>query len=227
MRRFLLPAFVFVSAASLLFGLALAEGTLIAFYTLDQTAADQTGNYADAEIINAPYEDGGVYLNGNYVGSDPDSSSVRTPNVTALDFAALSVYLEFKVSDLPSGGRPILFCGSSWRWMGASMNYNGQVYLSYNGLNGPYSSQTVSMDTWHTLAMIHDGTTGHLILDGVEVGVQDFVPNHHDDRRFVMHNGGNGLAFKGHVRNLRIYNGIEETLATEPSTWGDVKSLYR
>lgn len=47
------------------------------------TAADQTDNNPNVGIINEPYEEGGVYLNGNYLGSDPDSSKVLTPTITA------------------------------------------------------------------------------------------------------------------------------------------------
>lgn len=218
---------VLIGVLSLSAGIAQAEGTLIAYYTLNQTAVDQTGNNDDALIYNAPYEDGGVYLNGNYVGSDPDSSMVRTPPVTALDFSSLSVSVEFKICEWPVFNRPILFCGSSWRWMGATLTTNGQIYMNYNGYSGPTSAETVTPGVWQTLAMIHDGTTGRLVLNGVEVLSQDYVPNHNDDRRFVSHNGGNGRAFKGHLRNLRIFNGIEESLPTEHRSLGGIKALYR
>jgi hypothetical protein len=207
-RIYLLSIFVFVTCLTLLTGAALAEGTTIAFFTLNQTATDLTGLNGDANILNAPYEDGGVYLNGKYVGSDPDGSMVQTPYVTLLDFAAMSVRVDFKVSEWPSFSRPILFCGPNWRWMGASMTTGGEVYLSYNGTVGPGSIEPVSLDVWHTLAMVYDGTTGHLILDGVEVASKDFIPTHGNDRKFVTHNGGYGTSFKGHVRNLVVYNGV-------------------
>lgn len=228
MKRFLFFASIFVFTLAISFGSARAEGTLLAHYTLNQTAVDETGNYPDIGIINAPYEDGGVYLNGNYIGSDPDFSEVLTPNIAALDFSALSAYVEFKVSEWASGGyRPILICGRSWRWMGAKMNYNGELALLYNGYTTAYSAETVSLDEWHSLALIHDGTTGYLVFDGVELISQDFTPTHNDDRRFVMHHGGNGINFKGHVRNIMIYNGVEETLPVERGSWGNVKALFR
>jgi hypothetical protein len=228
MKRFLFSASIIVFTLSLSFGVALAEGTLIAHYTLNQTAVDHTGNNPDATIDNAPYVEDCVYLNGNYIGSDPDSSQVLTPQISALDFSALSAYVEFKVSEWPTSGyRPILICGRSWRWMGAKMNSDGELCLFYNGLNTTYGTETVSLDEWHTLALVYDGTTGHLILDGVPLIEKDFTPNHGDDRRFVMHHSGNGIAFKGHVRNIMIYNGVEETLPTEQGSWGSVKALFR
>jgi len=213
MRRSFLFTVLFVIGLVIPTGNALADGAVIAFYTLNQTAADLTGFNPDALITNAPYEDGGVYLNGKYVGTEPDGSMVRTPSVAALDFSAMSVRVDFKISEWPANSRPILFCGSSWRWMGASLTSGGHLTLDYNGFNGPSSSETVSLDVWHTLAMVHDGTTGHLILDGVEVASQNFVPTHGDDRRFITHNGGNGTAFMGHIRNLVVYNGVVQFVA--------------
>jgi hypothetical protein len=228
MKRFLISASIVVFTLSISSAVALADGALLVNYTLDQTAVDQTGNYDDVGIINAPYEEGGVYLNGNYIGSDPDSSEVLTPQITLLDFSAFSASVEFKVGEWPASGyRPILICGRSWRWMGAKMNGDGELALLYNGLTTAYSTETASLDEWHTLALIYDGTTGRLILDGVELIAKDFTPNHGDDRRFVMHHSGNGIAFKGHVRNIMIYNGVEDSLPVESESWGSVKSIFR
>jgi len=121
--------------------------------------------------------------------------------------------MDFKVSDYPSWQRPILYCGSSWRWMGATMTSGGELFINYNGYTGPASVETVTLDVWHTLAMVNDGTTGHLLLDGQEVASQDFIPNDGNDRRFVTHNGSNGTSFKGHVRNLAVYNGVVNFVA--------------
>jgi len=207
-KRYLLTAFVALAGLSLAAGVTLARGTLLAAYSLDQTAADQTGHYADATILNAPFEDGGVYLNGKYDGTDPDGSKVQTPGVTQLDFSSLSVRADFKISEWPAANRPILYCGASWRRMGANLTSSGHLYLAYNTIGGPASAETVALDVWHTLVMTYDGAAGHVFLDGVEVAVQVFTPNHGDDRRFVTFNGGNGTAFKGHLRNLAVYNGV-------------------
>lgn len=207
-RKFLLLALVFMITLSIPAEKTWAEGTTLAFYSLNQTAVDLTGNCPEANIVNAPYLDGGVYLNGNYVGSDPDSAMVQTPSITMLDFSAVSVRIDFKIDALPARNRPILFCGQSWRWMGATLNSSGNIQLSYNGYPGLASTETVTACVWHTLAMVYDGTTGHLLVDGVEWVKQDFVPTHGEDRRFVTQNGSNGTAFKGYVRNLVVYNGV-------------------
>lgn len=213
MSKFLLVTFVVISGLIFSAGGVLAEGTMIAFYSLNQTATDMIGINGDANIVNAPYEEGGVYLNGNYVGTESDSAMVKTPTIAMLDFSSLSVRVDFKISELPSTARPILFCGASWRWMGATLTTNGQIYLNYNGYTGPACVEVVTPGVWHTLAMTHDGTTGRVLLDGVEVLSKDFVPYDGNDRKFVTQNGSNGTAFKGHIRNLVIYNGVVQFVA--------------
>lgn len=73
----LLTGILCVIALLLPAGAALGQAVPIVHYSLDQTAADLTGNYGDAGLYNAPYEDGGVYINGRYLGSDPEGSLSR------------------------------------------------------------------------------------------------------------------------------------------------------
>ena len=227
MSKLLLLGFVFLSLTLIPTAGFCEEATLLCSYSLDQTAADQTGNFPDVLIINAPFEDGGIYLNGNYIGSDPDSSLVQTPDLTTLDFNSFSVSVDFKVGELPVGLRPILIGGSGWRWIGASLTNDGELILNYNSIYRPHSAPLVTVDTWYTIAMIYDGTTGYLYLDGVQVDKVDYTLQHGGDRNFLTHHGGNGIAFKGHIRNLEVYNGVADALPVEQKTLGDIKALYR
>ncbi len=227
MSKFLLLLIPFGFVALLLPSGVHADVPLIASYSLNQTAVDQTGNYGDIEIINAPYENGGVYLNGNYISGDPDSSAVITPSLTGMDIHSFTVSVDFKLGAWPATRRPILFGSSSWRWIGASVNKFGQLIFYYNGIDLPASTHIVSVDTWYTIVMIYDGTTGYLYLDGVEVSQKDFDIVYGTDREFVAHHGGNGVAFKGHLRNLNVYDGVAEALPTEQRSLGGIKALYR
>lgn len=227
MSRMMLIGIVYLSITLIPAAGFCEDATLICSYSLNQTAADQTGNFPDVEIINAPFEEGGIYLNGNYVGSDPDSSLVSTPDLTTLDFNSFSVSVDFKIGEFPTGQRPILIGGWGWRWIGVSVNYDGDLIMNYNSTYRPSSPPLISVDTWYTIAMIYDGTTGYLYLDGVEVDKVDYTLQHGGDRGFLTHHGGNGLAFKGHIRNLEVYNGVAEALPVEKRTLGDIKALYR
>lgn len=223
-------ACVMLMSAALLLAAAAdvsAQGTLIAHYTLDLTVADETGNHADAFLVNAPYEDGGIYLNGLYPGTEPDGSLMQTALLTDLQIGSCSLSIEFKVGELPGANMPILMCGPSWRWMGAGLTPTGEVFLYCNSADGPAGGPPVSLDTWHVLALAYDGTTGRLILDGVEVASRDFTANHHDDKWLSTENGANATAFKGHLRDLRVYNGFEESLPAEQVTIGELKARFR
>ena len=109
----------------------------------------------------------------------------------------------------------------------AHLNDSGQVLIYHNGIESPPSTETVSPDEWHTIGMIREGTVSRLILDGVEVTSDDYTTNYGDDRSFVSYNGSNGTSFMGHLRNLKIYDGVEESLPVERTTLDAVKALYR
>jgi hypothetical protein len=186
----------------------LSAQTLIATYSLFETAADATGNNADINLINTPYEDGGIYVNGNYVSVDPDSSDATTPHISALTFASFTISVDFKIASPYASTRPIIIAGRSWRWMGAKLRTDSRLTLFYNGIDGPVSTTAVTPGTWHRLTLTHDGSIGRLYLDNGLEASQAFIPNDGNDRRITTSYTSSGTAFKGHLRNLKVYNGV-------------------
>ncbi len=207
--------------------IALAQTTLIASYSLDGTAVDGTGTHGPMELINAPFEEGGVYLNGNYVGSQPDSSHAGTPLIPSLDMGAFSILVDFKVAEYPSITKPVIIGGSGWRWGGGSLTSDGKLQIAYNNSSGATGDQVVSLDTWHTLIFTYDGSTGSLYLDGALVTTQDYTLVHGDDRDVSTSNGALGRSFKGHIRNLNIHNGVVDVVPVMPRSWGSIKAAGR
>ncbi len=201
-----------------------AAGTLIAHYTFDGTAADALGNYGDASMDNTVYEDGGVWINGIYPGDDPSGAWVQTPSITDLDFAAFSVSVEFKMSEAPGDIRPILMCGGLERWLSAYLDTDGRPQLRYNsGHIALTGTEAVSLDAWHVAALTWDGTTATLIIDGQVVGSAELSLNFGNGRSFGAGDGGAGKSFRGHWRDLKIYNGVETSLPAEESSLGAVR----
>ena len=203
-----------------------AQTTLIASYSLNGTAVDATGNNGPMELINTPYEDGGIYSNGNYIGGDPDSSFASTPSIAALDFAAFSISVDFKIAEYPPFRRPVIIGSPNWRWGGGSLNPSGTLNILHNDTEGPEGTQIVSLDTWHTLVFTYDGVTGSLYLDNEFVVSKDYNIVHGDHRFICATNGGNGTTFKGHLRNLNVYNGVLEVVPVAARSWGEIKTLY-
>lgn len=182
--------------------------TLIASYSLFETPSDATGNQVDIVLKNTPYEDRGIYVNGNYVSVDPDSSDVTTPPLAGLTIASFTISVDFKIASPYASTRPIIIVGRSWRWMGAKLRNDSRVALFYNGIDGPISTTAVIPGTWHRLTLTHDGSVGRLYLDNQLEASQAFVPNDGDDRRITTSYTSSGTAFKGHLRNLNVFNGV-------------------
>jgi len=227
MTKKMLAGLVCGMAMLLSAGAALGQAVPIAHYTLDQTAADLTGNYGDAGLYNAPYEDGGVYINGLYLGTNPEGSLVETAFLTGLDFNSFTVSVEFKIAEIPAEWHSILFGGPSWRWIGASISSSGRLWMSYNGTDRPQTDTVVTPGEWHTLALSYDGVTGVMVLDGVELDRHDFVMVHQNDRYFTSDHPGRGVAFLGHLRNLIVYDRANESVPSTQTTFGSVKALFR
>ena len=217
-----------LAVALLAMGSTVTEAaSLIASYSLDGTAADATGIHDDISLVNAPFEQGGVFVNGVYVGSgEPDACDVRTPQLSELDLDSFTISLEFKMGDLPEGFRPIFTGGLSWRWLGAAVDSNGSLRLVYNNTTGAASNALVSLDDWHRLVVSYDGATARVVMDGVLYITHDFDLEHGNDFDVSASNGGQGTTFKGHLRNLRVYNGLLENVAVAHRSMGSVRADF-
>jgi len=209
-----------------------AEATLIAHYPLLADGQDATGTYDDMTLMNAPFQDGGVYCNGIYPGGDPAASVVKTPTIAGWDPESFTASAEFMISEYPPEAisyRSIFMCGTSWRWMGVDIYSDGLLGLRYNNSISIHTAQPVTLDTWHEAMIAYDGTIGrgYLYLDGEWVCEVDFVPNHHNYLNIATHNGASGRQFLGIFRELKIYNEPIDPTPTEELTWGTVKNLFR
>jgi hypothetical protein len=138
------------------------------------------------------------------------------------------VTVEFMIQEIPPTTRPVIVGSSSWRWIGAILDWSGELQILYNSTHGYTSNVSVSMDVWHTLVMIYDGTTGMLYVDGVLVDSREFTLNDGGDPSLETVNGANGTCFKGHLRNLNVYQGVltgipvgEGSVSGLKASWGD------
>jgi hypothetical protein len=133
---------------SLIHSQDLKDLTLIAHYPLINSANDTTGNYGQMTLINTPFQDGGIYCNGNYTNYDPDSCDAYTPNISGLSFKKLAISIRFKVSSYDTTGyNPVLICGPGWRWMVVNLTLDSLVGFSYNYGLPENSNIKYSVDT--------------------------------------------------------------------------------
>jgi hypothetical protein len=158
-------------------------------------------------LMNTPFTNGGVYCNGIYHdGGNPDGASVDTPTLPELDFDGFIMAVDFMaVTNLTS---PILVGGGLWRWGGVYTRSDGTIGLFLND-TGPYpGSVAYTTGVWHEVVFVYtaSNTTAEIYLDGKLAGQRVAVMNHHDDQDIHNTHYGNGMTFKGFLRNLRVWN---------------------
>ncbi len=200
---------------------------LLAYYPLDLNPDDSTGNYGKMVLVNAPFQDGGIYCNGNYTGCQAE-----TPILPGSIFRLFYVTVKFKVSTIPSVSehqKPVIVGGDDWRWIGILLMSDSTISLLYNNTNIQNSTLHYSSNTWHEAALDYDSSTAiaHLYLDGVLACTAQYTIAHgsEHDRTFSISNLSNGTAFNGILRDLKIYasailtTGISGKLSQELKTF--------
>lgn len=210
-RILMILSFLFMMQATLA-----QTPTLIAHYPLKANANDSTGNNAPMTLINAPFQEGGIYCNGNYFNS-PDCCHAVTPPINNFNFESFSIRAKFKVSGYPSQ-KPVFVGGRNYRWIAYYLYQDGTVAMKYNNNNMVRSDVTYSSDTWHEATITYADSIGKLYLDDSLAIRCKFGIVHGNDKDIGITDFSYGLVFKGIFSDLRIYNGdiytkvIEEPL---------------
>lgn len=201
--------------------------TLIAHYPLAADALDATGNNDPISLVNAPFEAGGVYCNGIYPDT-PAGCLVETPELTALDLTSFSISAQFKIPADHSQQCPVFTGGGGWRWMGVELDASREIFLYHSNGVRIATGVFITPDVWYRAFINYDGamTTGRLYLDDVLIAGDTFVLSHGNDRDISTSNFGTGKTFRGHFRDLRVYDSAFVPTPVEGSTWGQIKSVF-
>lgn len=220
--------------ALVLFTLSLTTSALaqdpIAHYPLLSNAADATGLHSDMVLENCPFYGfgQGVYCNGVY-----GDFTCQTPVMADMSRQTLTFTAEFKIENYHANIMPVIYLGRSWRTLGFMIDPEGYGGLATGNGSSTFlpSTTIVTLDEWHTARISWNGEMqiatcyldGELIMIGEREAISESV-----DMRITTNNYANGDCFEGLFRNLKIYNTDEpQMVATEESSWGSVKSLYR
>ena len=185
---------------------------LLAHYPLTSDANDVTGNNGPMELVNTPFQDGGIYCNGIYINSGSlDYCHAITPDLTDFNFESFSIRADFKVTEYPETVRPVFIGGTSYRWIGFILDANGTVSLKYNNSNIQKSSVTYALNTWHQALITYDGgnNTGKLYLDGKLACTTEFVLVHGTDPDIGITDFSVGKVFKGIIKNIMVYDVVQ------------------
>lgn len=184
---------------------------LIAYYPLRRNAYDATGKSGPMTLVNAPFQEGGVYCNGVYFYSGlANPCNVITPQLDKLNFNSFSIGAKFKASEF--NRRPVFVGGNLYRWIAFYLKPDGNIELKYNNSQTVACNVKYKLNTWHRGVVTYDGNVGKLYLDGV-LGCQvAFKIQTGNDKNIGVNDFSNGLAFKGVLKDLTIYNRVIKPL---------------
>jgi len=198
-----------IAITLLLWGcISIAQDSLLAYYPLLSDAQDATGRNEDIELINTPFENGGIYSNGIYInGIDPNGSMALSPQIEGFDFDQFTISADFQVSE--NLMQPVFVGGTGCRWIAFYLWPDGNVMLRYNNGEGVPTTQPYSLDQWHNAKVSYDGTTARLFLDDVFVCSVDAELNNEicgeDDSRIGVTDFANGFTLKGYFKEFKIF----------------------
>ena len=211
MKKFTL--FIVLISVFSIYGQSTSGYSLLADYPFISDLADATGNYGDAYAQNAPFQNGGIYLNGIYQGSgDPNLYNLYTDDISSFNTNDFIIKLDFK-SDV-STYNDILLCGSSWRWLQVFVDSNGKLKMYAVDVTNYYltidTNFTVNANTWYSLGIAYTDSNHQLkvYIDNNLVKTEDlgsFTFTYHNDFIFTPQNGGLSTAMKGYWRNFKVY----------------------
>lgn len=187
---------------------------LIAHYPLVSDAVDLTGLNSPMSLINTPFQNGGIYCNGQYIiSSSPSACNAQTPSIFTLDYGSFSVSMDFFVTEIRR--KPVWVLGNSCRWLGFYLLDDGTISLLYNNANFFNTNKSYSINEWHNSKITFDGSVVEIFLDNVSAGSLKFgggyVPLDYttcgiNDNDIGVTNYSNGEVFMGFVKELKVYS---------------------
>jgi hypothetical protein len=214
----------FVLALVLMSFMARATSDTLAFYPLTVDGNDQMGLNGPMTLTSAPFQNGGVYCNGN-----PSAYTVLTPNILNFSFSSFAVSFDFKVEEYLT--QCVIACGTSYRWLGFYLNDDHTLKMKYNNANFAASTATYQTGQWYNGRLSYDGTTARMFINGVEIAnitvALDYVPT---DTQFGTKDNSTANCLKGYIRNLVISNnyasGMNELQPTQLSYYPNPASDF-
>ena len=194
-----------------------ASGQVIAWYPLASNPNDTTGQRGAMYLVNAPFQGGGIYCNGNY-----SNCVVETPVMPSAIFKAFTVRIKFKLEEIINRN-PLLIGGGSYRWIGILLNRDSTLTLMYNNIYEVKAATHYTLRTWHEAMVNYDSVkaSANLYLDGVHIASAVYAIEHsmnNPDRQFLAYNPATATCYKGYMKDLRIYLSVLDPTSVHGQT---------
>ena len=206
------------AGSAALFTAFMASGSLVAqlqtqaSYPLLTDLLDATATYGPVSLVGnggpAPgLPNNGVCVNGIYAGSATGGQDVVTPPITSLNTNDFQIDIDFNMTALPAGNRPVFMASRSYRYIGIYMQANGTVGMKHNNSNLAWSTTILAPGTWYSASLQYDSGVAALSINGALVQVVSVGPlNTGGYTDFTTNDWSTGTNFNGCIRNLVISN---------------------
>lgn len=167
-------------------------------------------------VVHDPQK--GIYVNGIYrFSGGPDGSFLGNKKIDRLSDSCIALELEF-IADHP-GYAPLIVIGNSWRELFVEIERDsilairsGDQFLRTSGRIQQNQLHNLKITTWYTPS----GTTTKIFLDDQDLGELHGQLNIRDsDLALSNTHGGDGTAFKGWWKSLKVYSTNDFTLSTQ------------
>jgi len=181
---------------------------LIAYYPLFNNAQDSIGKQQDMILQNTPVPYEGTYCTGKYNGDV--NFSTGTKELSSFDLKVFTISIQFKVINLSD--QWVFVLGESHRLIGFKLTNSGIITLTMNNqdIEVP-TSEKYFENTWQIATITYANDTAKIYLNEKLIGgyitklnsQPEYISFH---SRVTTTNYSCGVAFRGWVKNLRIYN---------------------
>lgn len=206
MKTFYLVILIIIYSAT---GVFAVGDTLLAHYPLVTDGIDLSGNNEEMTLENTVFQDGGIYSNGIYIGSDTTGSLIQTPNIIDFNFDDFTVSLEFKIDSFPTGRMPIIIAGPSWRWLGAYLEDDHIAFMANDFEEYIVTDKVPQLNLWNTIQLSYSKQYKQVVMyfNGILVTELEIpILFHSNDGMFLNNHAGTGNTYKGIWRRLEIFN---------------------
>lgn len=194
---------------------------LIAYYPLFNNAKDSTGNQNNITLQSNPIPNEGTYCRGVYSGDR--NLNTGTGYLSFFNVKSFTISVQFKV--LSNIRQWVFVLGESGRLIGFKLERNGFITMTANNqdIEVP-TNEKYSLNTWQIATITYINDTAKIYLNKKQIGcyaiILDSDEKYSDGNyRVTTVNYSNGVAFKGWIKNLRIYNRTLNSL--------DIFTLYK
>ena len=154
-------------------------------------------------ILNIPLTEQGYYCDGVY-----DTNTDFSEYVDKLNFDDFTITCEFKADE--SRRQWVFVLGGGWRLIGFKISKYNTISLTANNQDVKLETNaSIELNKWYSATITYKNNVASIYLDTEKVGKQSltFDKGYHSTGKDISStNYSNGTAFKGYIRNFKVYD---------------------